>query len=304
MNRQSAEPLIRSRFLSPEILARIASLELVARTVVEGFLSGLHQSPYIGFSVDFVEYRPYVPGDDIRYVDWKVLARTDRYYIKKFEGDTNTRIHLLVDVSGSMGYRSGPVTKLEYALYLAAALAYLAHRQQDAVGLVAFDRDIRSYLPPRLRPGHLRLLLTTLEHLRPSGPSAIADMLVRIAELIQKRGFIVVISDLYEDAPRLTDALRRLRCRGHDLIVFHVLDARELSFDFSQPGNFVDMETGAELQVSPEDLRAAYERAVHEHITSLRHACEGHRIDYQVVSTSQPLDYALFEYLSRRSHLR
>lgn len=304
MNRQTAEPLTRSRFLSPEILARIASLELVARTVVEGFLSGLHQSPYIGFSVDFVEYRPYVPGDDIRYVDWKVLARTDRYYIKKFEGDTNTRIHLLVDVSGSMGYRSGPVTKLEYALYLAAALAYLAHRQQDAVGLIAFDRDIRSYLPARLRPGHLHLVLTTLEHLRPSGPSAIADMLVRIAELIHKRSFIVVISDLYEDAPQLTDALRRLRCRGHDLIVFHVLDARELSFDFSQPGDFVDMETGAELQVSPEDLRAVYERTVREHIASLRHACEAHRIDYQVVPTSQPLDYALFEYLSRRSHLR
>lgn len=304
MNRQTTEPLTRSRFLPPEILGRIASLELVARTVVEGFLSGLHQSPYIGFSVDFVEYRPYVPGDDIRYVDWKVLARTDRYYIKKFEGDTNTRIHLVVDVSGSMGYRSGPVTKLEYALYLAAALAYLAHRQQDAVGLVAFDRDIRRYLPARLRPGHLHLVLTTLEHLRPSGPSAIADMLVRIAELIHKRGFIVVISDLYEDASRLTDALRRLRCRGHDLIVFHVLDARELSFDFSQPGDFVDMETGAELQVSPEDLRAVYERTVHEHIASLRHACEAHRIDYQVVPTSQPLDYALFEYLSRRSHLR
>lgn len=304
MNRHTAEPLTRSRFLSPEILARIASLELVARTVVEGFLSGLHQSPYIGFSVDFVEYRPYVPGDDIRYVDWKVLARTDRYYIKKFEGDTNTRVHLLVDVSGSMGYRSGAVTKLEYALYLAAALAYLAHRQQDAVGLVAFDRDIRSYLPARLRPGHLHLVLTTLERLRPSGSSAIADMLVRIAELIRKRSFIVVISDLYEDAPRLTDALRRLRCRGHDLIVFHVLDERELSFDFSQPGDFVDMETGAELQVSPEDLRAAYERTVREHIASVRHACEGHRIDYQVVPTSQPLDYALFEYLSRRSHLR
>ncbi len=304
MTRSIGESLTRSRFLGPEILARMASLELVARAVVEGFLSGLHQSPYIGFSVDFVEYRPYVPGDDVRYLDWKVLARTDRYYIKKFEGDTNTRVHLLVDVSGSMGYRSGTVSKLEYALFLTAALAYLAHRQQDAVGLIAFDRDIRSYIPARLRPGHLHLLLTTLERLRPGGPSAIADMLVRLAELVRKRSIVVVISDFYEEANRLTDALRRLRCQGHDLIVFHVLDEKEMSFDFSQPAVFVDMETGEQLQVSPEDLRVAYAQAVGEHTALLQQTCGAHRIDYQLLSTAQPLDHALFRYLSRRAHAR
>jgi uncharacterized protein (DUF58 family) len=290
------------RFLSPEVLARIGSLELLARTVVEGFISGLHRSPYIGFSVDFIEYRPYTPGDDIRYLDWKLLARTDRYYVKKFEGDTNTRVNLLVDMSGSMKYTSGGITKLEYASFLAASLAYLASRQQDAVGLVSFDERISKYIPARMRPRHLHLILNALEKTKPGGESAISTVLSRIAELFDKRGIIVLISDLYEDSKALTDALKLLRFRGNDVIVFHLLDDAELKFPFADPAAFEDLETSEDLHVAPEELRQEYLRSFNEHVETLRQTCGASRIDYQVMNTSEPLDYGLFAYLSRRSH--
>jgi uncharacterized protein (DUF58 family) len=302
MKKQSTGNTSSARFLSPDILSRIGSLELLARTVVEGFISGLHQSPYIGFSVDFVEYRPYTPGDDIRYLDWKLLARTDRYYVKKFQGDTNTRVHLLVDVSGSMNYGSTGLTKLEYASYLAASLAYLVSRQQDAVGLVSFDQAVLEYIPPRMRPRHLHLILSALEKTKPGRESAISTVLGHVAELFDKRGIIVLISDLYEDSGLLGDALKLLRFKGNDVIVFHLLDETELNFPFADPAAFEDLETGEDLHVAPDELRLEYQRALNSHVEALRQTCGANRIDYQVMNTSAPLDHALFAYLSRRSH--
>jgi uncharacterized protein (DUF58 family) len=305
MNRVDKEARPTFRFLRPEVLAKISSLELLARTVVEGFLAGLHRSPYMGFSTDFAEYRPYLPGDDLRYLDWKVLARTDRAYIKKFRGDTNTRLYLLVDVSASMSYRLPPgIEKREYACYLAASLAYLATRQNDAVGLMAFDRTIREYLPARWRPGQLHLILSALERLPWGGTSAIAEALQRSAERIRRRSMIVLLSDLYELPERLGPALRRLRSHGQDLIVFHILDESEVTFPFSEPARFVDMETGEEVPVAPEAFRARYREALHRHLEEIERLCRAHGIEYQRMLTTQPLDWALYAYLGRRARQR
>ncbi len=293
------------RFLRPEVLAKISSLELLARTVVEGFLAGLHRSPYIGFSVDFAEYRPYMPGDDLRYLDWKVLARTDRTYIKKFRGDTNTRVYVLLDVSASMAYRLPPaIEKREYACYLAASLAYLATRQNDAVGLITFDRGIVEYIPARLRPGQLQLILSALERLKPGGASAIADALRRIAERVRRRGIVVLLSDLYEPPDVLGSALRLLRSHGQDLIVFHILDASEVAFPFDEAARFVDLETGEEVPVAPDALGADYREAVRRHLDEVERFCQAHGIAYQRILTAQPLDWALYTYLGRRTRLQ
>jgi len=292
------------RFLRPEVLAKISSLELLARTVVEGFLAGLHRSPYVGFSVDFAEYRPYMPGDDLRYLDWKVMARTDRTYIKKFRGDTNTRVYVLLDVSASMTYRWPPaIEKREYACYLAASLAYLATRQNDAVGLITFDRGIVEYIPARLRPGQLSLLLSALERLRPGGASAIADALRRIAGRIRRRGIVILLSDLYESPDALGSALRLLRAQGQDLIVFHILDAAEVDFPFTEAARFVDLETGEEVPIAPDALGAEYREAMRRHLDEVERFCRAHGITYQRTLTTQPLDWALYTYLGRRARL-
>jgi len=302
MNREGSRPTF--RFLRPEVLAKISSLELLARTVVEGFLAGLHRSPYIGFSQDFAEYRPYMPGDDLRSLDWKVLARTDRAYVKKFRGDTNTRVYVLLDVSASMTYRLPPaITKRDYACYLAASLAYLATRQNDAVGLITFDREIVQDIPARLRPGQLQLILSALERLEPGGASAIAAALRRIAERVRHRGILIVLSDLYEPPDALEPALRLLRVRGQDVLVFHILDASEVEFPFAEAARFVDMETGEEVPVAPEALGAAYREAIGRHLDDVERLCRAHGIAYQRTLTAQPLDWALYAYLGRRARL-
>ena len=292
----------RFRFLRPEVLAKIASLELLARTVVEGFLAGLHRSPHIGFSMDFAEYRPYMPGDDLRYLDWKVLARTDRAYIKKFRGDTNTRLYVLLDVSASMSYRLPPaIEKREYACYLAASLAYLATRQNDAGGVITFDRGIVDYIPVRLRPGQLHRVLSALERMKPGGTSAISEALRRIAERLRRRGLIVLLSDLYEPLETLGPALRLFRAHGQDLIVFQILDESEVEFPFTEAARFVDIETGEDVPVAPEALRASYREAVRRHLDEIERFCRAHGIGYQRMFTRQPLDEALFAYLGRRA---
>ncbi|GBC82627.1 hypothetical protein HRbin10_01755 [bacterium HR10] len=305
------------RFLRPEVLAKIASLELLARTVVEGFLAGLHRSPRTGFSMDFAEYRPYMPGDDLRYLDWKVLARTDRTYIKKFRGDTNTRVYVLLDVSASMTYRWAPqaisrspgdpgrlppaIEKREYACYLAASLAYLATRQNDAVGLITFDRGIVDSIPARLRPGQLHRILSALERMKPGGISAISEALRRIAERLRRRSLVVLLSDLYEPPETLGPALRLLRAHGQDLIVFQILDESEVEFPFTEAARFVDIETGEDVPVAPEALRASYREAVRRHLDEIEGFCRAHGIGYQRMFTTQPLDEALFAYLGRRA---
>jgi uncharacterized protein (DUF58 family) len=291
------------RFLSPEILARINSLELVARSVVEGFISGLHRSPYLGFSTDFAEHRQYMPGDDLRHLDWKLLARTDRLYIKKYQGDTNAQVHLLVDASASMGYGSGAVTKLQYAQYLASSLAYLAVRQHDSIGLVAFNEEVVDHVPPRSRTGHLRTVLGSIEQLVPGRGTALATQLHRTAELLTRRGIIVLISDLYDEPKQVLEGLEHLRFRGNDVVVFQVLDRQELDFEFNEPIVLEDSETEEQMHVMPDELRDEYLRLIRKHVDALREGAARNRIDYELLRTSEPLDAALFSYLARRSHL-
>ena len=300
---QSIEQQTGVRFLSPEILARINSLELIARAVVEGFISGLHRSPYLGFSTDFAEHRQYMPGDDLRHLDWKLLARTDRLYIKKYQGDTNAQVHLLVDASASMGYGSGAVTKLQYAQYLASSLAFLAVRQHDSIGLVAFNEDVVDHVPPRSRTGHLRTVLGSIEQLVPGRGTDLATQLHRTAELLTRRGIIVLISDLYDEPKAVLEGLEHLRFRGNDVVVFQILDRQELDFEFNEPIVLEDSETEEQMHVMPDELRDEYLRLIRLHVDALREGAARNRIDYELLRTSEPLDAALFSYLARRSHL-
>ncbi|HWO01823.1 MAG TPA: DUF58 domain-containing protein [Blastocatellia bacterium] len=290
-----------TRFLAPEVLARISSLELVARSVVEGFISGLHRSPHLGFSTDFAEHRQYMPGDDLRHLDWKLLARTDRLYIKKYQGDTNAQIHLLVDASASMGYSSGEVSKLQYAQYLAASLAFLGVRQHDSVGLGAFNEQMVEHVPPSSRSGHLRTVLGVLERLTPGRGTALSDQLHRMAELLTRRGIIVLISDLYDEPRSVMEGLEHLRFRGNDVIVFQVMDRQELDFEFVEPVVLEDSETEEQLHVLPDVVRDEYLRAMQAHIEALKDGAARNRIDYELLRTDEPLDAALFSYLGRRS---
>jgi uncharacterized protein (DUF58 family) len=292
---------IGTRFLAPEVLARISSLELIARSVVEGFIAGLHRSPYLGFSTDFAEHRQYMPGDDVRHLDWKLLARTDRLYIKKYQGDTNARIHLLIDSSASMGYASGEVSKLQYAQYLASSLAFLGVRQHDSIGLVAFDEEVIEHVPPGSRSGHLHTILGVIERLAPGRGTTIADLLNRTAELFTRRGIVVLISDLYDEPEKIVEGLEHLRFRGNDVIVFHVMDPQELEFEFIEPVVLEDAETEEQLHVLPDVLRDEYLRTIRGHIEAIREGAARNRIDYEMHRTSEPLDASLFAYLSRRS---
>ena len=288
------------RYLDPAVIARIASLELRARTVVEGFLSGLHRSPAQGFSAEFSEYRQYMPGDDTSLIDWKLYARSDRHYVKKFEEETNLECHLLLDVSGSMAYGSGGVTKHEYGACLAASLAYLMNRQRDAVGLLAFSDRILQHLPAGARPGHLQRLLRALDALRAERGSDLAGPLDRLAAGLSRRGMTVLISDLLDDPDAVIRSLRHLRFRGMDVIVFQVLDPAELTLPFDGAARFRDLESGAELTVSPPAVREHYRREFEAFIAHYRRELRLAGIDYCLADTSQPLDQALLAYLAAR----
>jgi uncharacterized protein (DUF58 family) len=288
------------RYLDPAVLARLGTLELKARTVVEGFLSGLHRSPFKGFSVEFAEYRQYIPGDDLSTIDWKVYARTDRHYVKKFEEETNVECRLLLDVSGSMAYGSRRPGKLEYASYLAASLAYLMQRQRDAVGLATFDYRIVSMLPPSVRPGHLRALLSMLDGVRPGDRTDVARPFHQLAESLSKRGLVIVISDLLDDPAQVVEGLKHFRFRGTDVIVFQVLDPDELQFPFEVPARFADPETGEEVTAAPHLVRTQYLDELHALLTRYQRELRVAGIDYCLLDTSQPLDHALLAYLHTR----
>ncbi|MDQ7065643.1 MAG: DUF58 domain-containing protein [candidate division KSB1 bacterium] len=294
----AAQPI---QFLDPEILASIAGMELRARAVVEGFLSGLHRSPYKGFSVEFAEYRQYTPGDDPRHIDWKVYARTDRYYVKEFEEETNLACHILLDLSKSMTYASGKTSKLTYGSYLAASLAYLMFRQRDAVGLITFDDRIRTHLPARIKPGHLHSLLIALEHLTPGERTDIAAPLHQIADFLNKKGLIILISDLLDDPDRILEALQHFRFRGHEIIVFQVMDHAELTFPFHSTTRFVGLEGEGQVLTVPQSVKDQYLEKLQQHTERLRKGCGLHHIDYTVLDTKRPLDFALQEYLAARA---
>jgi len=290
-----------SRFLSPEVVAGLATLELKARTIVEGLLLGLHRSPFRGSSVEFAEYRQYMPGDDPSTVDWKVYARSDRHYVKKFEHDTNVEVQLLVDTSASMAYRSGTgMTKLQYAQCLTAALAYLLTGQRDAVGLGLYDDQLRDYVPSAVKAGQLTRLLIALDHATPGATSDTARALKQIHDRLRRRGLIVVCSDLLDDASRVVDGLRLLRARGMEVVVFHVLDDAELTFPFEHAGTFRDVETGEEILTHGPSARQSYLDAVGAWRSGYVADLRGAGIDYQLANTSAPLDATLLGWLGTR----
>ncbi len=280
----------------------IRSLELRARSVVEGFWSGLHRSPYHGFSVEFTEYRQYTPGDDLRYLDWRVLGRTDRQYIKRFEDETNLRCHLLVDRSRSMTFASGGVTKADYAATLAATLAWFLDGQGDATGLLTFDGAVRDYLPARHRPGHLRQLLLALERPAEGRETDLVAPLERAAALLHKRGWIVLLSDLLAPPDRLEKSLSALGAIGHEVIVFQILDPAELSLDFDEPAWFEDLETGRTLFIDPAAARKGYRERLEKHAADIRAICQRLGMSWNRVETSRPLELALLEFV--RDHSR
>jgi uncharacterized protein (DUF58 family) len=301
MTSSSTSAIPGARFVDPKVLARIGNLELVARSVVDGFINGLHRSPYFGASVDFAEHRGYVPGDDIRRVDWRLYARTDRYYIKEYEADSNSNFAVLLDVSRSMGFGSEGLTKLDYARMLAGCLTYLVHRQRDRVGLVAFDSDIVEFVPPSAK--HMDTTLHVLDRLKPARPGSLREPMNKIAEHFGRRGLLVLISDLYEEPDAVLEAIGPLRFRGHDMIVFHVMDRAELDFEYADPSAFEDLESGEQIPIVPEALAGQYRELVQAHITGLTERFSANRIDYTLVNTSAPLDHALFSYLSTRERL-
>jgi uncharacterized protein (DUF58 family) len=322
-----------ANFVDPKVLARIQDLELLARTVVEGFINGLHRSPHLGMSMDFAEHRAYMPGDDIRRIDWRLYGRADRFFVKEFEADTNTDFSVVLDVSRSMGFGGGAggLSKLDYARYLAACLTYFSHRQRDRVGFVAFDADIVDYVPPSAK--HLPVVLHAIDRIgtrergvaalgASGGKSLLAEgssrgagtdpaarhghaspfdrPLRKIAEATRRRSMLVLVSDLYEEPQRVLQALNALRGKGNDLIVMHVLDPAEVDFPFDAAANFQDLESGTALPIVPAYVRDQYRALVAAHIASLSRLLGEHRIDYALFNTAQPLDHALFSYLATR----
>jgi uncharacterized protein (DUF58 family) len=290
------------QFLDPAVVARLGTLELRARTIVEGFLTGLHRSPFKGFSVEFAEYRQYIPGDDLSTIDWKVYARSDRHYVKKFEEETNLDCHILLDVSGSMGYGSRGLTKFEYGQCLAASLAYLMNRQRDAVGLTAFDDGIVGMLPASARPGHVRALLITLERLKLGQKTNVSKPMHQLASALTKRGMVVLISDLLDEPERVIRGLKHFQFRGTDVVVFHVLDPHELEFPFERATRFQDMESDAEVMAVPAVVRQQYVAAMQALIDRYKRELGGAGIDYHLLTTADPLELGLMHYLSTREH--
>ncbi|HUE88515.1 MAG TPA: DUF58 domain-containing protein [Vicinamibacterales bacterium] len=293
-------PVPGSRFIDPAVLAKIGNLEFVARSVVDGVINGSHRSPYFGASVDFAEHRGYVPGDDIRRVDWRVYARTDKYYIKEFEADSNANFSVLLDVSKSMAFGSR-ITKLDYAKTLAACLTYLVSKQRDRVGLVTFDEDIIDHVPPSAK--HVDVVLHALDRVQAKRPGRFGVPIRKLAEHFGRRGIVVVISDFYEEPDEVLDAVSLIRFRGNDVILFHVLDPAEIDFSFEDASSFEDLESGEQLPVVPDALRAQYRAMIREHIDALTTKAAAQRVDYNLLNTSAPLDYALFNYMAIRDRL-
>ncbi|NIR28758.1 MAG: DUF58 domain-containing protein [Gammaproteobacteria bacterium] len=289
-----------ARFIDPQVLARIDNLDLIARVVVDGFISGLHKTVHLGVSTDFAEHRAYAPGDDVRHVDWRVFARTDRLYVKTYEAQTNADLSIALDVSASMGYGSGEVTKLDYARFIAAALAHLASRQRDRVGLATLDADVVEYVAPSGR--RRDTVLQALDRARAAGRGDLARALARLGERLARRGILVVVSDFYAPPQAAAVALDALRVRGHDVIALHVLDPLERDLDLPGPAVLEDLETGERLPVTPQG-RAQYRALVDAHVAALARACGDRRIDYECFVTDRPLDDMLWRYLSNRARL-
>jgi uncharacterized protein (DUF58 family) len=289
------------RFLDPSVLAEISSLDLIARTVVDGFVAGLHRSPDLGFSQEFAEYRAYSPGDDLRHVDWNVFARTERAYLKKYRGETNSLLTVVLDASNSMNYTSHKVTKIDYARYLAASLFYLAiHNQRDAAGLIVFDDEVRNYIRPSTRQGQVSRLLHGLELAEPRARTDFAKPIGHFQEFLRRRGLVLMISDFYEAPEKIIRTIEPLRFHGNEVVLFHVLDPREIQPGLDKPVILVDLETRDHMEVTPEYARDSYRDKIEGHISALSQSARAAGMDYHLLVTDRPLDNALREYLTIR----
>ncbi len=300
LTRDTATPIPGTRFIDPQVLARVSSLELIAKTVVSGFISGLHRAPYLGLSSEFAEHRAYMPGDDVRRIDWRVYGRTDRLFVREFQAETNANLSLVLDVSKSMGFASAGISKLDYGRFLAASLGYLSLQQRDRVGLITFDEEVVSLVPPSVK--HFDRVLHELDKATPDRAGEFEKPLATIARTLGRRGIVALISDLYVDPKVLLDALAELRYRGHDVMVFHILDPDEVLLPKSDARQFQDMENDARLPIVHDQMRESYADAVQAHMETLHRSLGEHRMDYRFFDTSEPLDHALFEYLTERQH--
>jgi len=289
------------RFLNPAVLSGISGLDLIAKTVVDGFVAGLHRSPDFGFSQEFAEYRAYSPGDDLRHVDWNVFARTERAYLKRYRGETNTLLTVLLDASSSMNYKSGSVTKMDYARFLAASLFYLTiQNQRDAAGLIVFDDEVRTYIRASTRQGQLYRLLSGLENAEPKARTDYAKPMMHFQNFLRKRGMVVIISDFYESPEVVVRTIEPLRYHGNEVVLFHILDPQEIHPNLSEPMTLIDMETQEALEVTPEYGHTEYVAKMNAHLSSLRDRTRAAGMDYFLLSTDRPLDGALREYLTLR----
>jgi uncharacterized protein (DUF58 family) len=292
------------KYLDPKAVARLKNIEIKARLVVEGFMAGLHRSPYHGFSVEFAEHRQYQPGDEIKHIDWKVYGRTDKYYVRQFEEETNLRCIIALDKSASMKFASkGNISKFEYASYLSAALAYLLIKQRDAVGLALYDDHLNTYLPPRSKTSYLYEILKSVASTTPSNLTGTSAALDELAERIKRRGLIIIFSDFFDEEKSVLNALKHFRHKNHEVIAFQILDPRELDFKFGSGANFKDMETNEEIVSQPYQIQNSYKSAVNQFIDNIKRECFAHNIGYQLINTTDPFDKALQEFLAKRSKM-
>lgn len=288
------------RFLDPATLSSISGLELVAKTVVDGFVAGLHRSPDFGFSQEFAEYRAYTPGDDLRHVDWNVYARTERAYLKRYRGETNCQITMLLDASASMGYTSHGVTKIDYSRFLAASIAYMAHHQRDATGLIVFHEDVDNYIPPSTRQGQFHRLINGIEKVELGKRTDFIKPLIHFQQFLHRRGLVIIVSDFWHDPDDIVKAVAPLRFHGNEVVMFHVLDPEEIQPKLKEPVLLVDMETADALEVSPDYAKHDYKPKMDAHLESLKSKSKAHGLDYCLLQTDRPLDAALREYLTVR----
>jgi len=293
----------RLKYLDPIALSTVKNSHIRARLIVEGFITGLHKSPYHGFSVEFSEHRQYMPGDEPRHIDWKHFGKTDKYYVKQFEEETNLKAYLLLDTSSSMNYSSGGVTKLEYASYIAGSLIYLMLKQKDAVGLCIMDDEIRTYLPPSSRSTYLKVLLEQMENISAVGETDLSSNFHDLAERIHRRGLIIVLSDLLEKPEKVLKGLKHFRHKEHEIIVFHILDPMELSFDFPNEASFSDMESGERMEVDPLHIKKDYELKMKKFLDAYKNGCQKNNIDYYQITTSTNLAKALENFLTKRKRV-
>lgn len=292
------------KYLDPKATAELKGIDLKAKMVVEGFITGLHKSPYHGFSVEFAEHRPYRAGDEVKNIDWKVYGRSNRYYVKQYEEETNLRSTILIDISASMGFASeGNIPKVEYASYLAASLGYMMMKQRDSVGLALYDTEVRTYLPSKSKPSYLNLILKNLEDIKATEETNTSVALDKLADQIKRRGLIIIISDLFDDLESISSALKHFRHKQNEVILFQILDPRELDFDFGRSAKFIDLESQEEMVTNSHQLKESYQAAVQDFISKIKNICYSQKVDYNLIITSDPFDKALREFLAKRAKI-